>query len=106
MKWFVIIFSVLLAFGSFAQSAKHPADIMYAGTSPGNNSKGIYVLHFDRHTQKLTELSAVNEKRNPNFLALHPNGKYLYAIYSEGMSNGDKRGTVMSFTIDPATGFI
>jgi 6-phosphogluconolactonase len=106
MKWFVIIFSVLLTFEGFAQSAKHPADIMYAGTSPGNNSKGIYVLHFDRHTQKLTELSAVNEKRNPNFLALHPNGKYLYAIYSEGMSNDDKRGTVMSFTVDPATGFI
>jgi 6-phosphogluconolactonase len=106
MKWFVIIFSMLLTFGSFAQSGKHPADIMYAGTSPGNNSKGIYVLHFDRNTHKLTELITVNEKRNPNFLALHPNIKYLYAIYSEGMSNDDKRGTVMSFTIDPATGFL
>jgi 6-phosphogluconolactonase len=106
MKWLVIIFSVLLTPGSFAQGGKHPADVMYAGTSPGNDSKGIYVLHFDRNNQKLTELSTVNEKRNPNFLALHPNGKFLYAIYSEGMSSDDKRGTVMSFTIDPATGFL
>jgi len=92
--------------GGFEQSVKHTKDIMYAGTSPGNGSKGIYVLRFDRNTHTLSELRTVSEKRNPNFLALHPNGKYLYAIYSEGMSQDDKRGTVMSFTIDPATGFI
>jgi 6-phosphogluconolactonase len=109
MKWIFVISSVLLSLVSntgFAQSVKQPAGIMYAGTSPGNNSRGIYVLHFDRNTKKLSELRTVYEKRNPNFLALHPKGKYLYAIYSEGMSDVDKRGTVMSFTIDPVTGFI
>ena len=90
----------------YSQNQKHPADIMFAGTSPGNDSKGIYVLRFDRKSQKLVELQTVAEKRNPSFLAVHPNGKYLYAIYSEGMDKEDKRGTVMSFTINPATGFL
>jgi len=90
----------------YSQTAKHPADIMFAGTSPGNDSKGIYVLRFDRKLQKLTELQTVAEKRNPSFLAVHPNGQFLYAIYSEGMDKEDKRGTVMSFTINPATGFL
>jgi 6-phosphogluconolactonase len=106
MKWFIIPILVLLSMGSVGQSAKSASDIMFAGTSPGNDSKGIYVLQFDRNSGKLMELSTVNEKRNPSFLALHPNRKYLYAIYSEGMSKEDKRGTVMCFSIDPATGFL
>lgn len=81
-------------------------EIMYAGTTPARGSKGIYVLQFDRGQQKLTELQTVTEKKNPNFLAVSPNKKYLYAIYSEGITKDDPNGTVMSFKIDPATGFL
>ena len=101
----VAVFSLTNNSG-YSQTAKHATDIMFAGTSPGNDSKGIYVLRFDRNSQKLVELQTVAVKRNPSFLAVHPNGKYLYAIYSEGMDKEDKRGTVMSFTINPATGFL
>lgn len=109
MKWQLIIPGLLLSLTGMtglAQTTKRSADIMYAGTSPGNNSKGIYVLQFDRKEKKISELQTVAGKRNPNFLALHPNGKFLYAVYSEGLSADDKRGTVMSFSLDPVTGFI
>ncbi len=101
----IVVFSLTNNSG-YSQTTKHVTDIMFAGTSPGNDSKGIYVLRFDRKSQKLVELQTVAVKRNPSFLAVHPNGKYLYAIYSEGMDNEDKRGTVMSFTINSATGFL
>lgn len=109
MKWQLIIPGLLLSLTGMtglAQTTKRSVDIMYAGTSPGNNSKGIYVLQFDRKEKKISELQTVAGKRNPNFLALHPNGKFLYAVYSEGLSADDKRGTVMSFSLDPVTGFI
>jgi 6-phosphogluconolactonase len=81
-------------------------DVMYAGTSGARGSKGIYVLQFDRTHQTLTELQAVTEKKNPNFLAISPDKKHLYAIYSEGASREDRNGTVMSFNVDPKTGFL
>jgi len=109
MKVFLILFLTCLSqipSTGIAQTGKDTGEIMYAGTMPGHGSKGIYVLGFNRKEQKLVEIQTVDEKRNPNFLAIHPNRKYLYAIYGEGMSLDDKMGTLMSFTIDPATGLL
>jgi 6-phosphogluconolactonase len=109
MKNFSMIFSALLTWASMtavAQQQVNIRDIMYAGTTGARGSKGIYVLQFDRAQQTLTELQAVTEKKNPNFLAVGPDKKHLYAIYSEGATPDDHRGTVMSFNIDPKTGFL
>lgn len=106
MNRMIILVAACLFLNVVSITAQRPTDVLFAGTSPGSDSKGIYVLQFDRNANKFSELLTVNEKRNPNFLALHPNGKYLYAVYSEGLSQDDKRGTVMSFSIDPSTGFI
>jgi 6-phosphogluconolactonase len=101
---------VLLAYFSVICSSigqQMPADIMYAGTSPGHGSKGIYVFQFDRAKAHLTELQTVTEKINPNFLAVSPNKKILYAVYREGLTKEDTTGgTVMSFKIDPSTGHL
>jgi 6-phosphogluconolactonase len=109
MKFPIVTFCFLLLAISVSVSAqkyKAPADILYAGTSPGNGSKGIYVLHFDRQAHTLEELQTVDEKKNPSFLAVHPDKKYLYAIYAEGSSADDKMGTIMSFRIDQKTGLL
>lgn len=81
-------------------------DILYAATTSGHDSKGIYVLKFDRKTAKLTVLQTVTDKRNPNFLAVDPSRKYLYAICSEGLTPDDKTGSVLTFSIDGQTGLI
>lgn len=87
----------------FAQSDSK--EIIYAGTSSARGSKGIYVLEFDRSAGKLRELQTVNEGNGPGFLALSPDKKFLYSIYGKGTLD-DGNGALMSFSIDPFTGFL
>ncbi|MCC6861101.1 MAG: lactonase family protein [Bryobacterales bacterium] len=78
--------------------AAGPEYLVYIGTS-GRNSKGIYVSRFDAGSGKMTEPQLAAEAVNPNFLALHPNRRFLYAVGGSG-----KEGSVMAFKIDAATG--
>jgi len=43
-------------------------------------------------------------KRQPSFLALHPNGKYLYAVNELAKFNGEESGAVSAFSIDRKSG--
>src|SRR5690349_19766291 len=52
---------------------------VYFGTYTGPKSKGIYLSRFDPGTGKLSAPSLAAESKNPTFLAVHPNSKYLYA---------------------------
>lgn len=79
-------------------------DIIYAGTFSERGSKGIYVFGFDRGDASLSLLQTVEGKMSPSYLELHPNGRYLYAAYREGMDPADKNGTVAAFSVDPLTG--
>lgn len=79
-------------------------EILYVGTFSDRGSQGIYVFQFDRASGKLTELQTVSGKESPSFLEIHPNGKYLYAVYREGMSKDDKSGTVTAYKIEQSTG--
>ncbi len=78
----------------------------YTGKSPlGNESKGIYASELDGATGKLSEPVLVGEATNPSFLALHPRGKYLYAVGEVTDANGKKVGGVSAFEItDSKTG--
>lgn len=98
-----IILSLLLSVSivTLAQSSK---DLLYVGTYADRGSQGIYVLEFDRATGQLSELQTVKDKESPSFLAIHPNGKYLYAVYREGKNAQDKNGMVIAFAIDPKNG--
>lgn len=78
-------------------------DIIYAGTNSTRGSKGIYVFSFDRKQMVFNEIQTVGGGESPNFLALGPGKKYLYAAYSKGTLS-DSKGSVMSFFIDPKKG--
>ncbi|MDN3686380.1 lactonase family protein [Cyclobacterium jeungdonense] len=88
---------------TMAQSAK---EILYIGTYSQNDSKGIYVLDFDRTNLSATILQTVHDKQNPTFLALHPSGRYLYAAYREGNNPEDPNGTIVSYSIDQNSGHL
>ncbi len=102
------IFVLALSFFTFicmTTLAQSPSkDILYVGTYSDRGSKGIYVLEFDRTNEELKEIQTLEGKESPSFLAVHPNGKYLYAVYGEGINADDKNGTVAAFSIDPANG--
>lgn len=105
MRFLSLILIAVLSLVSKTLLAQ-PGDILYAATTPGHESKGIYVLKFDRKTEKLSILQTVIDKRNPNFLAVDPTRKYLYVICGEGLTADDPSGTVLAFSIDPETGLL
>lgn len=86
-------------------SAASAADkyLFYVGTE-SIQSKGIYAYRFDPSTGESTPLGLVAETTNPSFLALHPNGEFLYAVNEVQKYQGPNSGGVSAFSIDHATG--
>jgi 6-phosphogluconolactonase len=91
---------LLWVFGLAAAAAglvSAAANIVYVGTYTDKGSQGIYAWRFDPATGALAEIGLVGETNDPSFLAMHPNGKFLYAV------NETKDGQVTGFSIDPQT---
>ena len=78
--------------------------LVYFGTYTGKNSKGIYACRFRPDTGKLTPLELAGETRNPSFLAVDSQGRYLFAANEIDRYKGAKSGSVTSFAIDRHTG--
>src|SRR5690606_25515038 len=77
---------------------------VYFGTYSRGPSKGIYRARFDTTTGKLSPAELAIECRDPSFLAVHPNGKFLYAV-EEGVDTRNQPGRgVSAFALDAATG--
>lgn len=78
---------------------------IYVGTYTGAGSRGIYALDLDLSSGKWVSgpvLAAASE--NPSFLALHPSGRFLYAVNELQTFRGGATGAVSAFSIDAATG--
>ncbi|MFN7934735.1 MAG: lactonase family protein [Bryobacteraceae bacterium] len=73
--------------------------IAYIGTG-GRESKGIYAFRFDSSSGKLDPIGLVAEAKRPSFVALHPSGRYLYAVAE---ANG---GAVSAYSINGKTGML
>jgi 6-phosphogluconolactonase len=98
MKRFLALIGLLCALMTFGASAKD--FFVYFGTYTGTKSKGIYVSKFNSTTGKLEAPELAVETKSPSFLAVHPNGKVLYAV-GESTALGDtKQGGVTAFAIE------
>ena len=62
-------------------------------TKPGG-SRGIQRGSLDTETGELKLLGLAGEAKNPSFLAVHPNGKFLYAAFEQD------RGAVGAFAVE------
>ena len=89
-----------------AANAAQGKYLMYIGTytEDGSKSKGIYAYRYDAKTGQVTSLGLAAETVNPSFVAIHPNGRYLYAVNEVGNYKGPNSGGVSAFAIDHATG--
>jgi 6-phosphogluconolactonase len=110
-RLFAVLFllSAPLFLLSRAQTPAKPATkgqyIAYVGTyTTKTTSKGIYAYRFDAEKGQLTSIGLAAETTDPSFLAVHPNGKYLYAVNEIGNFNGGTSGAVSAFAIDAKTG--
>ncbi len=90
------------------EKAKPPAPkryFAYIGTyTEKTKSKGIYAFRFDDTSGKLSFIGVAAETLNPSFLAVHPNGKHLYAVNELGKFNGEESGAVSAFSIHRKSG--
>jgi len=75
-------------------------ELLYVGTYSVRGSEGIYTFAFDRKTATLTSLATTPNDQSPSFLAIHPTGRFLYAV-NEG---ADKTGGVSAYALDSKTG--
>ena len=69
-------------------------------TTGGSSSRGIYRSLFDAERGSLSEPELVAETVNPSFLAIHPSGKYLYAVNEVVEGEGRGNGGVSAFSIE------
>jgi 6-phosphogluconolactonase len=105
----LLIFCAPLFWLSRAQTPEKPASsgqyIAFVGTyTSKTSSKGIYAYRFDANKGQLTPIGVAAEAVDPSFLAVNPNGKYLYAVNEIGNFNGEASGAVSAFAIDAKTG--
>ncbi len=78
---------------------------VFVGAYTGGKSLGIYVFAIDPVSGRLVNgptLAAPSE--SPSFLALHPSGRFLYAVNEVANFRGGKTGAVSAFAVDPVTG--
>ena len=90
-----------------ARGSESPADgdLLYVGTyTAGTRSEGIYLVRMDRRSGQLRRVGSVDAGANPSFLALHPDGRVLYAVNELEQYNGRPTGAVSAFTIARDTG--
>jgi len=74
-------------------------DVYFGTYTTGRNaSEGIYRSVLDTDTGELAAPVLAAEAKNPSFVEIHPNGKYLYAVSESGDA-----GTVSAYAIDLKT---
>ena len=78
--------------------------LVYVGTYTRTEEQGIHWLRLDMDTGKLTAAGKLAGQKNPSFLAIHPNKKFLYAVNEIGNFKGEKAGGVSAYAIDPYSG--
>ena len=110
MKCRSLVFALLIAavavpIGSNIVHAQAPAKMrVYLGTYTGKNSQGIYLSTLDLATGKLSQPELAAELVSPSFLAIHPSGRYVYAVGEIADFQGKKAGAVSALAVDAATG--
>lgn len=104
LQLLIVLFTTFIAAAAPASAASKY--LVYVGTytEEGSKSKGIYAFRYDAATGQVTPLGLAAETTNPSFVALHPNGRFLYAVNELGNYKGPNSGGVSAFAIDKATG--
>ena len=96
MKWSLSLFACFFSILVFAQDY-----YLFVGTYTSGASKGIYVYHFNSKTGKTDWVSNTDSSSNPSFLAISPNGKFVYAVNEVSRKQA---GLISAYAFDPKTG--
>src|SRR5438309_3888452 len=100
--------SAISLMGLARGSASPPdGDLLYVGTyTEGTRSEGIYLVRMDRRSGQLRRVGSVDAGANPSFLAIHPNGRVLYAVNELEKYKERETGAVSAFAIERDSGVL
>ncbi len=88
-----------LLFWAYPVTAAGDRYWVYVGCYTDGPGQGIQRFSFDASNGQFSQAEVAAELASPSFLAIHPSGKYLYAVSESGSG-----GTVHSYSIDQKTG--
>ncbi|RKX34071.1 MAG: lactonase family protein [Verrucomicrobia bacterium] len=100
--WLVI--TLVIGLGSVAMGQTSKSELfVYVGTYNRGDEGGIRLLRFSPDQERLEYLGLAGECSNPSFIAIHPNGRSLYAVSERGSPEG---GQILSFSVDRGSGLL
>ncbi|MHC4167516.1 MAG: lactonase family protein [Planctomycetota bacterium] len=89
------LLTTAIAFATISTACAKSLPVYFGTYTRGDSSKGIYRSTLDLETGKLSEPVLAAEAKNPSFLEIHANGKFLYAVSESGGA-----GSVSAYAID------
>jgi len=95
---------IWLMLSAVSLQGQRQREYLYVGTYAVRGSEGIYVYEFDREKNLFTLVQTVKTPESPTFIAVHPSGKFLYAVNRGSIPEKPNHGSVSAFRIDPLTG--
>ncbi len=78
--------------------------MLFVGTGTETGSKGIYAYRFDSAKGTLETAGLAAQTQSPSFLALSPDGKFLFSVSEVATYEGAETGSVSSYLLDKAAG--
>ena len=74
--------------------------LLYVGSyTDAKRVEGIALVRFDTRSGALQLLRAIDAGPNPSFLAIHPDGRTLYAVNEVAERGGQRSGGVVAFSV-------
>ncbi|HEU5078225.1 MAG TPA: lactonase family protein [Opitutaceae bacterium] len=85
--------AALLALSAFS-IGRAASELFYIGTYTGSAAEGIYSARLDTNTGQMSDLKIAVKTANPAWLAISPDGKFVYAGNEVNEYGGKKTGFV------------
>ncbi|MGV8095164.1 MAG: lactonase family protein [Mangrovibacterium sp.] len=92
-----ILFTVITVL--FLSCSPERQYLLYIGTYTDKDSEGIYCYRYNPENGDLVLKNVTQNKENPSFLAIHPSGKFLYAVSEVNDYQKMDSGSVTAFRI-------
>lgn len=88
---------------AIVSGASRSSDLLvYVGTYTSGKSEGIYLYRLDLSSGELKHVATTKGVKDPSYLALSPNRRYLYAVNELEEFAGKKSGAISAFAVDRA----
>lgn len=101
------LLTLSLLLGSHVRGlADEPATkfLVYIGSYAPADADGVHRYSLDAASGELTRLGGASGVKNPSFVAIHPNRRFLYTVAEIADFQGKRSGGVAAFSIDPRDG--